>query len=240
MPLAMTDVIFGGVGMIKRLRGRLAESGGFTLSEMVVVLAILGIVLAALVQLFVSASNAQVDMSKRVDAQQNARVALDKLRREIHCARTVSGTVPGNSITITLGSYCPTNTSGADQTVTWCATGSSAPFALRRSTATCDATSRKWADYLTTAQVFAAYSPSKVSTAWSAGTPYVVGQYVRPTNPVTTPYLKYALTFAVLLAAGAGVGMVLPRILEKRSTTPTPGSTQASANSGSNQANARR
>jgi prepilin-type N-terminal cleavage/methylation domain-containing protein len=98
--------------MIARLRARLSENRGYTLSEMIVVLAILGIVIAALTQLFVSASRAQADMSKRVEAQQNARVALDKLRREIHCANAIGGTVPGSSITITLGTYCQTSGAG--------------------------------------------------------------------------------------------------------------------------------
>ena len=49
-------------------------------------------------------------MSNRFQAQQNARLALDKLRREIHCTSGVSPTaqLPRTSITITLGSYCPT------------------------------------------------------------------------------------------------------------------------------------
>jgi prepilin-type N-terminal cleavage/methylation domain-containing protein len=144
--------------MIARFRVRLAASDGYTLTEMIVVLTILLVVVSALAQLFVSASRAQADMNNRFQAQQTARLALDKLRREIHCAKAVSGTVPGSSITITLGGYCPTNTIGGDQTVTWCATGSSAPFALRRSTGSCTATSQKWADYLTTATVFSAYT----------------------------------------------------------------------------------
>ena len=114
--------------MIARLRGRLAESGGYTLTEMLVVLAILGIVLAALVQLFVSASNAQVDMNNRFQAQQNARLALDGLRREIHCASAVPPDTAGDvasratSITITLrlATYCPTNTTACTGDVTWC------------------------------------------------------------------------------------------------------------------------
>ena len=50
-------------------------------------LAILVIVIGALTQLFVSASTAQVDMTRRFEAQQEMRLALDKLRREIHCAK---------------------------------------------------------------------------------------------------------------------------------------------------------
>ena len=66
-------------GMTARLRGRLAESGGFTLTEMIVVMVILGVVLAGLTQLFTSGSKAQADMSNRFQAQQNGRLALDGL-----------------------------------------------------------------------------------------------------------------------------------------------------------------
>ncbi len=66
---------------------RLAAEGGYSLSELIIVLAILLIVVGALTQLFVSASTAQVDMTRRFEAQQDMRLALDKLRREIHCAK---------------------------------------------------------------------------------------------------------------------------------------------------------
>ena len=75
---------------------------------MLVVLAILGVVLAGLTQLFVSATHAQSDQTQRGQAQQAARLALDKLRREIHCASTIStpSGYPASSVTITLGSWC--------------------------------------------------------------------------------------------------------------------------------------
>ena len=147
--------------MIARLRSRLTESGGYTLSEMIVVLAILVIVIAALTQLFVSASNAHADMNNRFQAQQNGRIALDRLRREIHCASGV--VVPTtSSVTMTLPSYCPTNdtpTPGADSSFTWCTVGAGAPYALWRYTGTaCSGAGRKWADKLTTAAAFPSYT----------------------------------------------------------------------------------
>jgi prepilin-type N-terminal cleavage/methylation domain-containing protein len=139
---------------------RVASEGGYSLSEMLVVLAIIGIVLGALTQLFVSASTAQVDMTKRFEAQQEMRLALDKLRREIHCANKVTGSPATSSIVISLGSYCPTNGTGADLDVTWCTTGSGQRFALWRYNGTaCSGTGRKEADYLTIDKVFTAYAP---------------------------------------------------------------------------------
>jgi prepilin-type N-terminal cleavage/methylation domain-containing protein len=149
-------------------RRRLGAEHGYSLSEMLVVMVILGIVLGALTQLFVSGSTAQVDMTRRFEAQQNMRLALDKLRREIHCGSGVTAPVlPTSSITISLGSYCPSNGTGAAAQITWCTKdkngnappGVGAPYSLwRYSGSTCLGTGRKWADYLTVHQIFTAYT----------------------------------------------------------------------------------
>jgi prepilin-type N-terminal cleavage/methylation domain-containing protein len=78
---------------------------GFTLPELLVVLLIIGVVLAGLTQLFTSAVRSETDQTRRVDAQQDARIALDRLRREIHCGSTL--TYSATSVTVTLPSYCP-------------------------------------------------------------------------------------------------------------------------------------
>jgi prepilin-type N-terminal cleavage/methylation domain-containing protein len=107
---------------------------GFTLIETLVVLAILGIVLAGLTQLFVAGLNTETDQNARAQAQLDARLALDRLRREVHCGSAVSpnpnGTWPTQAITIVLPSYCQTNTTGA-ASVTWCTSGSG-PYTLWR------------------------------------------------------------------------------------------------------------
>jgi prepilin-type N-terminal cleavage/methylation domain-containing protein len=149
-------------------RRHIGGEGGYTLSEMLVVLAILGIVLAALSQLFLASQSAALDMTNRVAAQQDGRLALDKLRREIHCASAVSGSPPAPAITITLPSYCPTNGTGAAASFTWCTkdkngttppAANAAPYTLwRYSGAACSGSGRKWVDNLTTAQVFTAYT----------------------------------------------------------------------------------
>lgn len=142
-------------------RNRLAAEGGYSLSELVVVLAILLLIVGALTQLFVSASTAQVDMTRRFEAQQEMRLALDKLRREIHCAKQVTwgGVLPTSEIEITLGDYCPTNATGAEAKFTWCTVGSGQRHALwRYPGVNCSGTGgREEADYLTIAKVFTAY-----------------------------------------------------------------------------------
>jgi prepilin-type N-terminal cleavage/methylation domain-containing protein len=144
--------------MRARLRPR--ESDGFTLSEMIIVLAILGIVLAALTQLFVSANNSAADITSRFAAQQNDRLALDALRRDLHCASTLTPTTgfPVTSITVTLGSYCFAAPAGGGS-VTWCTVGSGQRFALWRYVgSSCSGTGLEKADFLTTGQVFTNYN----------------------------------------------------------------------------------
>ena len=77
----------GSLGVLTaRMRRVLARQDGFTLIELLGVMLVLLIVLAPLTRSFVSASIAQVDQTRRFDAQQNARQALDRMRKDIHCA----------------------------------------------------------------------------------------------------------------------------------------------------------
>ena len=147
--------------MRARLQVRRAAEAqdGFTLVELLVVIAIIGVVLAGITQLFMSAMKSQNDQTNRTQAQQDARLGLDKLRREIRCASglTTPSGYPASAITITLGSYCPT-AGGAAATVTWCTkdkNGASPPVAgaqpytlWRYTGSACSGTGTKWASNL--------------------------------------------------------------------------------------------
>jgi prepilin-type N-terminal cleavage/methylation domain-containing protein len=140
---------------------KLAREDGYTLIELLIVLMILASVVGSLTTLFVHASNAELDLNNRFQAQQNARLALDKLRREGHCASQAS-VASSSSVTLTLGSYCPTG----NGSVTWCTVGSGTRYALyRKAGGTCNATGVRWADYLTTGAVFAYTAQSTTSLA---------------------------------------------------------------------------
>jgi prepilin-type N-terminal cleavage/methylation domain-containing protein len=154
------------VKALRAIGSRLRAADGVTLSEMLVVLVILLVILAGTTTLFISASNSQIDQTNRVRSQQEARLALDSLRREIHCASTVTvGSLPATSLTIGLGSYCPTQ-AGAPS-VTWCTQQivSGQQYVLWRyaaaSVANCGVTAGgvPKADFLTTGAVFTAYTP---------------------------------------------------------------------------------
>lgn len=62
------------------------DERGYSLVEMLVVMSILGVVIAGLTGVFVSGSRAELDLNRRFQAQQQARLALDKIRVDLHCA----------------------------------------------------------------------------------------------------------------------------------------------------------
>jgi len=137
----------------KGLPRLLDSQAGYTLPEMLTVLAILGTVLAALSSMFVAGLHTESDSNQRFQAQQSVRQAMTTIRREAHCASDVAVTT-ASSATFSLGTYCPT-AGGASQ-VTWCAVslGPQRYGLFRKPGGTCDATGVKEADYLTSAAIF--------------------------------------------------------------------------------------
>lgn len=101
-----------------RLRRLALCERGYTLVELLQVTAILSVVMTGLTVLFVQATNAELQMNKRFQAQQEARVAVDRMRREIHCAKAVTPAGNSSSITVTIPSQCPTS-GGAEITVVY-------------------------------------------------------------------------------------------------------------------------
>src|SRR5882757_5430087 len=92
-----------GVRRLRALARRVGrEQGGFTVIELIVAMAILGVVLAAISSLFTSGIHAQSDLDARFQAQVNLNTAVGKLRREAHgaCAVRVGWTT--SSITFNI------------------------------------------------------------------------------------------------------------------------------------------
>ena len=132
--------------MTRRLLRRLGREPGYSLVEMLIVMAILGVVMSALTTVFVQATNAEQDMNNRFQAQLTARLALDKMRREVHCASVATPTGSSSSVTLTLPSYCKTG-SGS---ITWCTRSvATNRYALYRVVGSTCSGGVKWADYLT-------------------------------------------------------------------------------------------
>jgi prepilin-type N-terminal cleavage/methylation domain-containing protein len=186
----------------RRVLQRLREREGYTLVETLTVLSIMGVVMGGLTSVFVSATHADVDMNNRFRAQQTARLALEKLRREVHCASaaTPAGSAT-SSITLTLPTYCKTYSGSGS--VTWCTRSlATNRYALYRvNGATCTG-GVKWADYLmpsSTATVCSGalcifnYSAQSASSLAKLQVDFPVNP--KPTRPVDT----YELTDGLVL-----------------------------------------
>jgi prepilin-type N-terminal cleavage/methylation domain-containing protein len=147
---------------VKRLVRRLmGGEQGYSLIELLVTMVILVIVLGSLTTIFVSGTSAEAALNRRFQAQQNARMGLDRIRTDIHCATAAQAqtinTYPGVKLAVA-------NCYAATPTVSWCAvlvTSSPAQYALYRSTTTgattctsSDAARVLVADYLTSSSAF--------------------------------------------------------------------------------------
>ena len=173
---------------LARRRRALAAQDGFTLIELIVVMVVMLIILAPLSGSFVSALGAQVDQTRRFDAQENARQALDRMRKDIHCAHGVTDpytndaggqTIVMTETNVTGTAECPGLLAQNASAVQWCTipvVGATNRYQLYRENDqdnTCDgAASTFMVDYLTQADLWA--SPTCVT-----------GQF--PTVSVTMP-----------------------------------------------------
>jgi type II secretory pathway pseudopilin PulG len=92
---------------MSRLRRLVGSERGYTLVELLIVTITLGAVLTGLTVVFMRAYNAELAMNRQFQAQQEARLAVDRMRREIHCASGVTPTGTSASITVTLPQQCP-------------------------------------------------------------------------------------------------------------------------------------
>ena len=78
------------------------EERGFTLTELLVVLAVLALVLAAVVTIQQGALQAYVTGSNKTEVQQNARVALERIARQIRETTGPLTEATATSLTFTL------------------------------------------------------------------------------------------------------------------------------------------
>lgn len=138
------------LGFRMRVSGRprpsFARQAGYSIVELIAVMAILSLVLTALTSLFVAGVRAELDANRRFQAQQSARVAVDRMRRDARCASGLAVSADQTSATLTL---CPTS-AGVVKTVVYDTTPVSEAtdrYLLRRNGV-------QIADYLTAGAVF--------------------------------------------------------------------------------------
>lgn len=83
------------------MRRIVRDQRGFTLTELLVVTAVLAILLGAVILIQQKGQEAYVMGSNRVETQQNARVALDLMTRELRSATAVTAIPSSTSMTFT-------------------------------------------------------------------------------------------------------------------------------------------
>jgi type II secretory pathway pseudopilin PulG len=138
---------------VNRFRRLLACEAGYSLFELLQVMVILSVVLGALTTIFTSAMNSELEMNRRFEAQQEARLAVDKMRREIHCASAITPAGTSAAITVTLPSQCPTAGGSLTTVVYDTQLVSAGRYQLRRAGV-------RVADYITTANAFTYTAPA--------------------------------------------------------------------------------
>lgn len=145
--------------MRRVLRRIMGGQHGYSLIELLVTMVILVIVLGSLTTVFVSGSSAEAGLNRRFQAQQNARLGLDRIRTDIHCATAAQAQTINTYSGLKLA---VANCFAATPTISWCAVPVTASrYQLYRSTTTgattCaagDAAKVLIADYLTTNSAF--------------------------------------------------------------------------------------
>jgi prepilin-type N-terminal cleavage/methylation domain-containing protein len=163
--------------------GQLGGEGGYSLVEMVTVMAILGVVLGGVVALFTAGIKADSDQNQRFQAQQDTRLALDKLRRDVHPACTISTPATYNTWASSVTLYYSTDgCASGTHSVTWCTAASGSKFILQRVVATsCTGSLVTVASSVTSANVFAYIPPNShlvtsSSVGMGTGSSYILTQ----------------------------------------------------------------
>jgi len=174
--------------VIRRLLG---DEGGYSAIELLTVAAIMTSVLGALTGVFVAGANGELDSNRRFQAQNNGRLGLDRLRRDVHCASSATPTGPTDAVTLDLPTYCRAG-SGP---ITWCVqTLASGRKALFRITGSSCSGGVKRVDYLAPAAGTTVFCFTPSSTLRRAVLKVSLAVNL---EPVKRPYSTYRLRDAI-------------------------------------------
>ena len=155
------------------------EEEGFTLVELIIVMAILTVVLGGVVALFTSGIKADADQNARFQSQQHLRLAMDKLRGDVHSSCAISTPATYNAWMTSVTLYKPADSCAAgSNSVSWCTSANGSTYNLYRIVSTsCAGATVKIASGLTTANAFLYFPPnSHLSGTLASGTAAVTTQ----------------------------------------------------------------
>lgn len=151
--------------MTERVLSRLRGQGGYSLIELVAVMAIFLMIVGGLTTLFTSGARAELDLNLRFETQQNARLAMDRLRRELHCSSGITAadgsplpTTAVTTIRVTLPGHCPSAGGTTTNIVYDTVSAGTSRWQVRRAGVVL-------ADYITNDDVFTYTAQSETSRA---------------------------------------------------------------------------
>ena len=105
------------------------REGGFTLVELIVTMLVMGIVASSVMAVAMRTFTTTQTITNRRDVLADARVALDRISKQLRQGESIDGTASSASA-ITFSSYID----GSPATIVWQVTGSAAPYTLTVST----------------------------------------------------------------------------------------------------------
>jgi prepilin-type N-terminal cleavage/methylation domain-containing protein len=182
------------------LRRALGQAG-YTLMETLVVMTILVVVIGAVADGFTSATRTETDQTARASDQEAAREALERLRRDIHCASSatlVSNSQNGYTLNLTVSpTACLAVTTSSTDGVQWCTVkiGTNRYGLYRTVVSTCDAADAVFqVDYITRADVWQLACGDNNSHLESVAIDLPVNRDI-----TTRPGLTYELTDQIAL-----------------------------------------
>jgi prepilin-type N-terminal cleavage/methylation domain-containing protein len=203
-------------GQKRSLPARLIGQAGYTLVETLVVMSLLLIVIGSIADAFSSASKTEVDQTARASDQESARLTLQRLRRDIHCASSAqvqqTRDALGNPVspvgyTLNLAvdpGICLAVTTSSSNTVQWCTVQKDAAgqrFGVYRTiSGNCNATDAVFqVDYVTKPDIWSMVCPPTELQAVAVDMPV-------NRNPVTRASRTYELQDTISLRNDSVLG----------------------------------
>jgi len=131
----------------RRLTQALRREGGYTLVELLAVMAILALVMLGVTSLYLSGVRAQAKLTTQFQGEIALHVGLDKMRIDVHaaCSETAQSST---SVTLSLPPCDGTNL------VTWCTQANNGAYSLYRKVGSTCSGGVDFADYLTGGSIF--------------------------------------------------------------------------------------
>jgi prepilin-type N-terminal cleavage/methylation domain-containing protein len=164
--------------LARRLVRRTRSEHGFTLVELLTVMALLSLVMLGLTTIFISGVRTQASLAESFQSETSLHVGLDKMRKDVHlaCSQTALTT---SSVTLSL-SPCD-----GSVLVTWCTRGSGSSYSLYRVSGSACTGGVSYADSITNSggAIFSYYAQN---TSGSNSLPRLHVDMTVNANPATT------------------------------------------------------